>query len=154
MVLAQRRELHTLRRENGDIALLLEALDALLQIEGGEDPFASVFAVLRPVFRYSEALVLVEPVEPDAPLVCVVATQPTLVDGTWSSDRLFATGLAGPATATSTTRALAPPPGPTAAGVGPPDHPALSLPLGLRRPLALLHLLSDLGGAGFAPPGI
>src|SRR3546814_12645464 len=90
MVLAQRRELHTLRRENGDIALLLEALDALLQIEGGEDPFASVFAVLRPVFRYSEALVLVEPVEPDAPLVCVVAKQPTLVDGTGGPARLFA----------------------------------------------------------------
>src|SRR3546814_12102342 len=112
MVLAQRRELHTLRRENGDIALLLEALDALLQIVGGEDPFASVFAVLRPVFRYFEVLVLVATVESAAPLVCVVAIPPPPVVCTWRSDRLFAKVMDALVHATSTHRHLTAHPGP------------------------------------------
>ena len=104
VILGQRRELDTLRREADDAALMLDALGALLDLEHDEDPFAGVFAVLDPVFRFSHALVLSEHDGPGSPLRCIVASDPRLEGIDWAQGRFFAKVLAGRVAATATSR--------------------------------------------------
>ncbi len=56
-----RRENDLLRVETTHANLLLKALDAVLCVDGGDDPFAGVFSALMPVFDCSHAIVLIEP---------------------------------------------------------------------------------------------
>lgn len=155
VILAQRRELDELRRENADVALLLDALDAVLRVEGHEDPFANVFAILRPVFRFAAALVAVERDEPGSPLDCLVATAPALVGASWEPSRFFDKVLRGRVTATDTSVAIAAPVGPVGpadpalAGTVTGEEPALYVPLGVRRRRGMMVLLRAPGEDGF-----
>lgn len=149
VILSQRRELETLRRENADVALLLEALDALLQVGGDEDPFARVFAILHPVFRFSDALVLIEGDDPGTPLRCLVATSSALVDRVWEPDRLFEKVLAGRVTSTMTSEVIA-----RSSVDGEIDsvaaqQPAIYFPLGMRGRRGMMVLLRAPGDDGF-----
>jgi len=148
VILDQRRELDTLRREADDAALMLDALGALLDLEHDEDPFAGVFAVLDPVFRFSHALVLSERGGPGSPLRCIVASDPALEGIDWPGGRFFDKVLAGRVTATATSAAADWPQAAHEAGVCA-DQPALCLPLGFRERRGLMLLLRPLGDPGF-----
>jgi diguanylate cyclase (GGDEF)-like protein len=149
VILAQRRELDALKRETADVALLIDALDALLQLDGDEDPFTSVFAILDRVFRFSHALVLAERSEPGSELACIVATDPALVGCTWPAGRFFAKVLGGRVTATISSGAVGDWPAAASAASLSPDQPALYLPLGVRDRRALMVLVRPPDGAGF-----
>jgi diguanylate cyclase (GGDEF)-like protein len=149
VILDQRRDLDTLRREADDAALMLDALGALLDLEHDEDPFAGVFAVLDPVFRFSHALVLSERGGPGTPLRCIVATDPALVGISWPGGRFFDKVLAGRVAATTTSAAAGDwPQAARDAGVCV-EQPALCLPVGFRGRRGLMLLLRPLGDPGF-----
>ncbi len=68
---------------------LLDGLEALLDIELGDDPFVRVFTSLRKVFTYSHALLLTEHhVEPGI-LECVAADPAALLGSHWPAGPLF-----------------------------------------------------------------
>jgi cyclic di-GMP phosphodiesterase Gmr len=149
VILAQRRDLDTLRRETADVALLTDALDALLQIDGDEDPFTGVFAILDRVFSFSHALVLAELGEQGSPLKCIVATDPALVQSEWRVGRFFEKVLEGRITATVSSRALDDwPVAATSASLSP-DQAALFLPLAARDRRALMMLTREQDEPGF-----
>lgn len=59
-VVTLRRENDLLRTAATHSSLLLKALDAVLCVDGDDDPFAGVFSALMPVFEYSHVIVLIE----------------------------------------------------------------------------------------------
>jgi diguanylate cyclase (GGDEF)-like protein len=149
VILDQRRELDTLRREADDAALMLDALGALLDLEHDEDPFAGVFAVLGPVFRFSHALVLSERAGAASPLRCIVASDPALEGIEWPGGRFFDKVLAGRVAATASSAATGDwPQAAHAAGVSA-QQPALCLPVGFRDRRGLMLLLRPIGDPGF-----
>jgi c-di-GMP phosphodiesterase Gmr len=106
-----REALFALRREHGALSknssqaqLLLDALDSLLGLELNDDPFARVFASLRKVFTFSQAMMLAEPAGPapcgDLPLECIVADSDVLVGSTWPVGPLFRKVMDGRVVAT------------------------------------------------------
>jgi diguanylate cyclase (GGDEF)-like protein len=149
VILDQRRELDTLRRESDDAALMLDALGALLDLEHDEDPFAGVFAVLDPVFRFSHALVVSEQAGAGSPLRCIVASDPALEGIDWPRGRFFDKVLGGRVAATATSAATGDwPQAARDAGVSP-EQPALCLPVGFRERRGLMLLLRPVGDPGF-----
>ncbi|HWK25782.1 MAG TPA: EAL domain-containing protein [Solirubrobacter sp.] len=132
VLVAQQRELDRLRREADHAELLIEALDALLDVDGDADPFAGVFAVLQPLFGFARALVLAE-TDRDGTLRCIAASTDELVGREYEATRIFEKVLSGRVTATLSADA----------------EPALYLPLGFRERRGLMALLRPEGVGGF-----
>ena len=143
-----RRENDLLRVETTHANLLLKALDAVLCVDGGDDPFAGVFSALMPVFDCSHAIVLIEPKNETEGLECVASSAPSAVGSLWAQDKLLEKALAGRIITTVADFDVA-------AGPGVPGldftgrEPALYLPLGVRGRRGLMLLLHSDGKPGF-----
>lgn len=149
IILAQHRQLETLRREAADAELLVEALKALLDVASDVEPFTAVFAVLEPVFQFQHALVLVEDERTTETLHCVVATDPALVGSQWPSSRMIDKVLAGRVVATVSLSHGAALPTPAQDSGLTDEQPALYLPLGFRDRRGLLLLLRAPDAPGY-----
>jgi len=68
---------------------LLDGLEALLDIQLGEDPFARVFTSLRKLFTYSHALLLTEHALDPCILECIAAEPAVLLGSHWPAGPLF-----------------------------------------------------------------
>lgn len=147
LVLAQHYQLVGLRREVANLNLLIDALNALLERDADAEPFGAVFAVLGPLFQFSQAAVLVE--DGGGQLRCVVATEPGLVETLWQTTSMMSRVLAGRVIATVTQHRESS--WPTAAsrlGLRP-QQPALYLPVRIRDQRGLMMLLRPVGTDGF-----
>ena len=143
-----RREVDILRTETTHANLLLNALDAVLCVDGDNDPFAGVFSALMPVFDYSSAIVLVERNHGDDSLECVASSQPAVVGSIWKTTRLFGKALSG--RIVTTVSNSGPDEGPGHFGVDLSGaQPALYLPLGVRNRRGLMVLLRNEMQLGF-----
>lgn len=143
-----RREVDILRTETTHANLLLSALDAVLCVDGDNDPFAGVFSALMPVFDYSCAIVLVERRHGDDSLECVASSQPAAVGSIWKITRLFGKALSGRIVTTVSDGGPDECPGDfgiNLSGV----QPALYLPLGIRNRRGLMMLLRSEDQPGF-----
>ncbi len=145
-LVAMRREIGILRVEATHANLLLEALDAMLDVDAQDDPFAGVFTALLPVFDCSGAIVLIEDSADPQRLQCVASNEPDVVGSSWERSRKLERVLSGRITTTISTRG----------GDGWPEtngvdgvRPTLYLPLGVRDRRGLMMLLRDQGGTGF-----
>ncbi len=156
----------TLRRSQSQAEHLLDALEALLAVQLQDDPFARVFASLRKVFNFDQALLLLTADDDSDPaaegsemelgfdlsqtdrdtystLACIVAEPAEQVGRRWPISSLLRKVLAG--------RVVA-----TIAGVGSdPDgpaagHSALHLPVRTRERRGILILLRPAGSGGFS----
>ena len=94
-LVAMRREIDFLRTETTHANHLLKALDAVLSVDGDEDPFVGVFSALAPVFEYSHAVVLIGLGEGQGVLECVAASHELLVGSHWGIGRTFEKVLGG-----------------------------------------------------------
>ena len=147
-IVAMGREIESLRIETTHATLLLKALDAVLCVDGGDDPFAGVFAALLPVFGCSYAIVLIEREGGSKTLECIAANRDLLVGSTWRSGRTFDKVLSGRTVTTVSGAVLEEWPqhlGPALSH----SRPALYLPLGVRGHRGLLVLLREGGEPGF-----
>nr|WP_306766369.1 EAL domain-containing protein [Shinella pollutisoli] len=143
-----RRENDLLRIETTHANLLLKALDAVLCVDGDDDPFAGVFSALIPVFECSLAIVLIEQEGGGDALECVAASAAPAVGSLWARDKLLGKALSGRiVTTVAEAGAVAWPeiPGLGLAG----REPALYLPLGVRGRRGLMLLLRECGRPGF-----
>ena len=147
-LVAMRREIDSLRTETTHANLLLQALDALLCVEGDDDLFASVFSALRPVFGFSHAMVLIGREDDESALECAVSDHAALVHSQWSVGCMFRKVLDGRIITTVSNYELVE----WANGVDSSlsrSQPALYLPLRVRGRRGLLMLLRERGNAGF-----
>lgn len=143
-----RRENDLLRVETTHANLLLKALDAVLCVDGGDDPFAGVFSALMPVFDCSHAIVLIEPKNETEGLECVASSAPSAVGSLWAQDKLLEKALAGRIITTVADSDVTARPGvPGLDFTG--REPALYLPLGVRGRRGLMLLLRSDGKPGF-----
>ncbi|KAA5610430.1 EAL domain-containing protein [Rhodovastum atsumiense] len=127
--------------------LLLTALEALLRIEPGSDPFPGVLAALSAVFGFSEAIALGE--GNDGRLDCIAAMPASLADLPWRNGRLFARVMDGRISVTFENAKLEEwrdlPPGRLSAA-----QSALYLPMRMRDRRGLLIMLRPLDAPGFS----
>ena len=145
---ALRRDNDLLRTETQHASLLLTALDAVLCVEGDNDPFASVFSTLLPVFECSHAIVLIEREGAAEELECVASNVAAAVGTVWARDRLIGKALSGRiVTTVAGTGATACPAAPGLGLTG--REPALFLPLGIRGRRGLMLLLRGGDQPGF-----
>ena len=82
-LVAMRQEIGLLRTEAKHANLLLEALDAMLDVDGRDDPFAGVFAALLPVFDCTAAIVLTESTAQRGPLKCIASNRTSVIGSVW-----------------------------------------------------------------------
>ncbi len=103
-LLALRHEHDALIESNSQGQQLLDALDSLLDLDSADDPFARVFASLRKIFTFSQAMMLAEREgelsEASQPLDCIVAEPDSLLGMVWHSGALFRKVLNGRVVAT------------------------------------------------------
>lgn len=145
-LVAMRREIGTLRVEAMHANRLLEALDAMLDVDAEHDPFIGVFAALLPVFACSGAIVLIEDAVDPQRLECVASNEPSVVGSFWDRSRKLEKVLSGRIVTTiSTTDDEGWPQASRGGGM----RPTLYLPLGVRNRRGLMMLQRDLGGPGF-----
>ena len=140
-----RRENDLLRIETTHANLLLKALDAVLCVEGDDDPFVGVFSALVPVFECAHAIVLIEREDAADELECVAASTAAAVGSLWMRDKFLGKALSGRivTTVAQAGHTVWPDvPGLDLAG----EEPALYLPLGVRGRRGLMLLLRDCGG--------
>jgi len=143
-----RRENDLLRIENTHANLLLKALDAVLCVDGDDDPFAGVFSALMPVFECSHAIVLIEEENDGEELECVAASTEMAVGSRWIQDKLLGKALSGRiVTTVAVVGATSWPNVPGLDLVG--NEPALYLPLGVRGRRGLMLLLRGCDSPGF-----
>ncbi len=143
-----RRELDFLRTEATHANLLLSALNAVLCVDGEDDPFDGVFSALMPVFACAHAIVLIESEDGAGPLECVASSHAGLAGSAWNPSPVSGKVLGGRIV---TTLADA------SAGNGPPiagfslsgREPALYLPLAVRGRRGLMLLLRQADEPGF-----
>lgn len=122
---------------------LLDALESLLTLDAEADPFPRVFASLRRVFTFSQALMLSQGREAEADtLSCTVAEPETEVGCLWPLTPLLRKVLAGRAVATVPTAAE------LAAGQATPSW--LYLPVRVREHRGILALRRGPGELGFS----
>jgi diguanylate cyclase (GGDEF)-like protein len=148
ILVAMRREIDILRVEATHANLLLDALDAVLQVDDDGDPFAGVFSALLPVFECSHAIVLIEQDNGQGKLECIAAKHEPLIGSIWSAGPAFNKVLSGRVMTTI---------GSAGSDEWPADvhaylakgMPALYLPLGVRDRRGLLMLLRDADRPGF-----
>jgi cyclic di-GMP phosphodiesterase Gmr len=145
-LLATSRERDTLMLASSHAQHLLDALDSLLVVDSGGDPFESVFAALRKVFTYSQSMMLAE--AGDSVLECIVADPLSLIGSRWRAGPLFRKVMAGRVVATFSNadvhewRDVAEP------GLTP-DQSALYAPVRVRERRGILVLLRASGETGF-----
>lgn len=151
-LLALRHEHDALLESNSQGQHLLDALDSLLDLDVADDPFVRVFASLRKIFTFSQAMLLAEPegapAESDLPLECLVADPGSLIGASWPNGPLFGKVLSGRVVATFSNKGVAE----WAADV--PDslsveQSALYVPVGVQGRRGILVLLRALGDEGF-----
>ena len=147
-IVSMSRELELLRTEAAHASTLINALDALLVVDGEDDPFAGVFSALLPVFDATWAIVLLQPNDSDDVLDCVAAKEPRLVGSRWRADARIAKVLGGRIVTTLSSSDLG---SCLLSGTLPvsDDQPALYLPLGVRARRGLLILLRSENKSGF-----
>jgi signal transduction histidine kinase/CheY-like chemotaxis protein len=127
---------------------LLDALDALLDIQHGDDPFARVFISLRRVFTYSHALFLTEPVAELGILECIAADPAALLGSHWPAGPLFDKVMNGRVVATFSHDKVAE--WRNAAELGlEARQSGLYVPVRVREQRGVLVMLSALGNAAF-----
>lgn len=142
------RENDLLRIETIHANLLLKALDAVLCVDGDDDPFAGVFSALIPVFECSHAIVLIEQENEMEELECVAASTAPAVGSRWMQDKLLGKALSGRiVTTVAGTGVTTWPDVPGLDLIG--SGPALYLPLGVRGRRGLMLLLRDCDTPGF-----
>lgn len=152
-----REALITLRQEHEALLLrqehtqqLLDALDALLT-DAAADPFAWVFASLRKVFTFSQALLLAEPAdtaEPATTLSCLVAETPALVGTRWLIGAQFRKVMAGRVVSTASSADQDEWRHAAALGLSL-DQPALYVPVRVQERRGVLILLREVGADPF-----
>ncbi|MGC4250128.1 MAG: EAL domain-containing protein [Sphingobium sp.] len=143
-----RRENDLLRIETTHANLLLKALDAVLCVDGDDDPFVGVFSALMPVFECSHAIVLIEQEDAADELECVAASTASAVGSFWARDKFLGKALSGRIVTTVAEAGVATwpnVPGLDLAG----GEPALYLPLGVRGRRGLMLLLRECDRPGF-----
>ena len=143
-----RRESDLLRVETTHANLLLKALDAVLCVDGDDDPFVGVFSALMPVFEYSHAIVLIEQTDAADALECVAASAAPAVGSFWARDKLLGKALSGRVVTTLATAGVTTwpdVPGLDLTG----GEPALYVPLGVRGRRGLMLLLRACDRPGF-----
>ncbi len=155
---AMRRECDLLRTETTHANLLLTALDAVLCVDGEDDPFAGVFAALLPVFEAVCSIVLIErdgTVEassnvygPEARLQCIASSHPAPIGSRWPANRLFQKILGGKVVSSVLAGVSWPWPEDLATMLSG-EPPALYFPLAVRERRGLMILLRAAGQPGF-----
>lgn len=151
-LLALRLEHDALLESDSQGQQLLDALDSLLNLDVADDPFVRVFASLRKIFTFSQAMMLAESEgsssDAEHPLECLVAEPECLVGSIWPTGPLFRKVLKGRVAATFSNTGLAEwsdlTPGVLAA-----EQSALYVPVGVRGRRGILVLLRALGDNGF-----
>lgn len=147
-LVALRRENDLLRTETTHAKLLLEALDAVLCVNGDDDPFKGVFSALVPVFDCSHAIVLIESEGDTGTLECIASNQAAFAGSIWKSSRIFEKTLGGRIVTTiSEGGDECWPDLPNLASSS--QMPALYLPLGVRNRRGLMLLLRSPDKPGF-----
>jgi len=139
----------TLQRATAHANNLLGALQSLLELTPGADPFPSVFDSLNHVFAYSEVLILIE--EHPRQLICIAARPEPLKGLRWQNGAFFRKIAKGRVVATfanqdipewrellSHSNALSP------------RQPALYLPVRVRNQRGVLILLRPENDPGFS----
>jgi len=147
-IVAMRRELDALRTEATHANILLQALDAVLSVDGDADPFVNVFTALLPVFDATHAVVLVEDGSDDGQLLCIAASPDSLIGSHWRGGRTFSKVLSGRVITTVANADWEEWPEQHVAGLTR-GQPTLYIPLAVRGRRGLLMILRDLGAAGF-----
>ncbi|MGO1500472.1 MAG: putative bifunctional diguanylate cyclase/phosphodiesterase [Marinobacter sp.] len=145
-LVAMRREIDILRVEATHATLLLEALDAMLGVEGDDDPFIGVFSALLPVFRCSHAIVLIEKTRGSEGLECIASSYASVLGSVWSRGRKMDKALSG--RILTTISAVEDDGWPDIAELSQ-SQPTLYLPLGVRDRRGLMLLLRDHDQPGF-----
>jgi signal transduction histidine kinase/ActR/RegA family two-component response regulator len=90
-----RTEHEALVQMNAHAEQMLDALEALLGIHPGDDPFERVFCSLRKVFTCSQALILMSRGETPDILDCIAAEPAALLGSRWPVGPLFAKVMHG-----------------------------------------------------------
>jgi diguanylate cyclase (GGDEF)-like protein/PAS domain S-box-containing protein len=149
------REHEVLAQTSAHAQQLLDALESLLNVELADDPFARVFASLRKVFSFSQAMMLAER-DGDAGLTpgteqaldCIVADPGSLVGSSWPVGALFRKVMDGRVVATFSNVAVEEWRDAAATGLSA-DQSALYLPVRVREQRGILVLLQSPGTGGF-----
>jgi signal transduction histidine kinase/ActR/RegA family two-component response regulator len=127
---------------------LLDALEALLGMQLGDDPFARVFISLRKVFTCSHALLLAESAAELDRLDCIAADPAVFVGSRWPAGPLFDKVMNGRVVATFSHDEVAE--WRDAANLElDARQSGLYVPVRVREQRAVLVMLSALGSAGF-----
>jgi signal transduction histidine kinase/ActR/RegA family two-component response regulator len=95
-----RTEHEALMKSSQHAQQLLDGLEALLDVELGDDPFARVFISLRKVFTYSHALLLTEHAVDAGILECIASEPAALLGSRWPAGPLFGKVMKGRVVAT------------------------------------------------------
>lgn len=143
-----RQENDLLRIEKTHAKLLLSALDAVLCVNGDDDPFASVFNALLPVFEGSHAIVLIESDGLSDRLKCIASSTSSHIGSVWKMSRLFERALAGRVATTISENDCSAWPSLRGLDLSRP-RPALYMPFGIREQRGLMLLLRDPDQPGF-----
>ena len=132
-----------LRRSQLQAQHLLDALEALLAVQLDDDPFARVFASLRKVFDFEQAMLLTDDDHDGdgdpASLLCIVAEPATRVGERWPIGSLLRKVLGGRVVATFG--------GTDSPGDG--EQSALHMPVRTRDRRGILTLMRPAGSGGF-----
>lgn len=147
-IIAMGRELDLLRTEARHANLLIAALDSVLAVDRGEDPFAGVFTAVSSIFEYSHALALVEKDGDHGVLECVSSSHNDLVGSSWKVDQHLGKVLSGRVLTTISAADSGGWPA-EAAGIITSSQPALYLPLRVRERRGLLMLMRTMDRGGF-----
>jgi cyclic di-GMP phosphodiesterase Gmr len=145
-LLAATRERDALMLASSHAQHLLDALDSLLSIASGDDPFERVFSALRKVFTFSQSMILAA--SGDTVLECIVADPLSLVGSRWRAGALFRKVMAGRVVATFSNADVQEWRGMDEPGLTP-DQSALYAPVRVRDRRGILMLLRSSGDAGF-----
>ncbi|PTW63014.1 diguanylate cyclase/phosphodiesterase [Breoghania corrubedonensis] len=130
----------SLRLQAYQAKLLFTALQSLLSLDTGNDPFAIAFSSLHAVFEFHAAAVLEEEGET---LECIAATEPVLVGTHWEKTRLMCKVMGGRAVARIEGGGRSPTPScPTRVSS---DQPAMFLPIRLEAKRGAIVLLRKVG---------
>ena len=127
---------------------LLDGLEALLDVQLGDDPFARVFISLRKVFTYSHALLLAEPEAGLGILECIAAEPAALLGSQWPAGPLFDKVMQGRVVATIAHENVAEWRDAARLGLDP-RQSGLYVPVRVREQRGVLVIVSAPGSASF-----
>ena len=145
-LIALQHENDRLRTETKHATHLLSALEALLCIDLEGDPFACVFASMRNIFTFEQAMVLSE--KSPGQLLCIAAEPKDLIGVSWRAHAFFEKVMNGKVTATFNNSDIpewkaSPAPSLSA------ELPSLYLPINVRSERGILALFRNAAAAGF-----